>query len=84
MHDATVQNAQHAVPRCCSTTMGWVMLGLQGLLLALLVFSRPFAWAPTVKRLWARRRTWRRVKVGCLQHAASMMALWVLHFAPVK
>ena len=25
------------------------MLGLQGFLLALLVLSRPFAWAPTVR-----------------------------------
>jgi hypothetical protein len=47
-----------------SVAMGWIMIGAQGVALALLVFSRPFAWAPTVRRLWARHRAWRAIKRG--------------------
>ncbi len=49
---------------CCSVVMSWIMVGAQAAALALLVCSRPFAWAPTVRRLWARQRVWRAVRNG--------------------
>lgn len=49
---------------CCSVVMSWIMVGAQAAALALLVCSRPFAWAPTVRRLWARQRAWQAVRNG--------------------
>ena len=60
------------------------MLGLQGLLLALLVGSRPFAWAPTLRRLWARHRAWRRFKVSALHLLARHDMLLLQHASMVQ
>ena len=48
----------------CSLTMGWIMIGAQSVAIMLLVGSRPWAWGPTLKRLWARRQAWRAVRAG--------------------